>query len=556
MKKQSAVTMVEAVIVVPLALAIVFGLVYFALVSVIQGVAESAAHRALDLAITLPELEVIPVPPPVCPPQSSNCASIHISAPSSTQSDSYTNFCQGICKVKEEALALPNNSFFKHSSKDSFFAYFSDDIPAVTINIENKSFSENQSSTQAYNENPIIIQLNYKLKPLVPFGSERTKTAVASGFRESQSSFSYPIKVDCLGEPYDAPVHNNKKCQCMDGETTSDDNSGAAWEYYGEHPAWGYYKDQHDVERCRRCPYPSIPYYGDKNFDFYAATNNWPDNYTKTGTWDGPLVQDLCSQIPGKPQGYTCPVDGCWCPSQQTCVDKMGLGAAVFNAPWWQCGCDCSWNYQGFQQKADQCTCDQRKDIFGSQTDVGDSDVNNGYNITFTDHNAVDGNFCTCLVAAVNGVALPSPTRLTKEMCENLYPGAIGHISPDITGCHCICSSGCGVGAFDSTDGSIRGGNSFWKPTNCGCTCYNPSMQITDGKCACTQTTPTAQLCGSKILANARIDPSDCTCQCDPAKCINGNWSQSGDCSCLCGSNGHPPDPVTHSCGDMQNVDE
>jgi hypothetical protein len=519
MKKQSAVTMVEAVIVIPLALGIICGLMYFGLLSVLQGVAESAAHRALDLAISLPELENIPADPK-CGDTHTNCEDIK-----------NNDFCRGICKVKEEALSLPQNSFFKKSKDDSFLAYFSQDVPAVNINIEHADdFMLGQSSQQAYNERPIIIEINYMIKSILPGGSESAKKVVASGFRESQSSFSYPIKVDCMGEPYDSPTYNPQRCQCKNMPAPQ------GWPGPGFWQGYGFAKQPYGGDKCKLCPKDSIPYYGDKNYDFYTST--WEQNEAE------------CSQIAGRPEGYTCPVDGCWCPTQAKCQEIKGPGGVVMNDDSWdgQCTCVCN-NWYGYNDKTDgTCGCDDQPPEYRVlQGPTGKS-------VTFAAKKEIsagrqNGDFagvCSCMIDKdTDGNAVHRV--LTDEDCDKIYPGGNGKRVANLNGCGCGCGYGLAFGTkFEATGQIVLSCDPAIFPhqylsdfnNNCDCTC--PGKTTTDGVHPCACPAPNAADCGGTMnLANVKMADTTCACICDPNKCVNGNYDS--NCNCDCSWGGSPP---------------
>lgn len=283
---QKGVTLFEFSLVIPIFLAAVVGLLYLGISLGVQGVLDHAASRALAAAVIMPELSDERV---ACVQNSS------------------ASYCTGLDQVRQAARDVLQSSFMIRSDGSTSgiaSMTLSDTNPKVTI----PEPTAGESAQQAFERAPITIEIKAQVNSFFPMPGlpPIVYTGRASGFYEVRSALSYPVPVDCNGNPKNSAAYMTQPCDCSSiPNSVWNSNTGS----------------------CEACS-PDRLNHLDANHNVYMPT-----------------------------------VSACACPSEEYCQAQYGPGAQL----WWAgpdaCKCGCNFAGGGWQfgrlsgGPATSCTC-------------------------------------------------------------------------------------------------------------------------------------------------------------------------------------------------------
>ena len=480
--------LLEWALVAPVILMLLFGALYFGFAVSVRGMVDHAAHQGLELAAVLPELEELPV-------GGMDCAN-----PDNAEAE----FCVGYRKVQQKIYDALAPSFVAKDEAGGRLAYLTGE-PVIDFPLR----SENQTSAEAYAATPIGISMYAALRPRIPwFDTTLSFAAKAAGYRETRNAVSYPVPVDCNGNPYGSAEYDSNPCLCQA---------------------------------------PSF-YWADPTVPKEAINNN-------TGGWTCRTCNQDAYPVPLSPSGapgdslngvakYSGSLLGCYCPTAGWCYQNYGVGhGGVF---------DSGGNYK----TACRCAC---LSILGGIGGTGSCSCKNpppmpGYptgTLVATGPNP-QGSSCGCMVRpADNPTATPRPFDLTD--CQAQYPDLTVKLTESKCGCLCDAYAGCN---FTAPGGIFTIRENYRNPQDrengCKCTCKQriPGGSKTAGWLAWDEASKTCVCPSQSCPAGQKMDLTSCTCKCavdprcelgngtpdlggDPCKCVDCNCGYKADGTCI-----------------------
>lgn len=509
-KYEKGASFPEIVLMLPVALAVIYGLIYFSFALVYEGVAESTVHSALKSAIIMPDLDLIPETMP------NNCDSKAASCKVTASSDE-DKFCCALSNIKRKLTKSLSGSILGNNYADSNFAYFNPSeghSEAIRITIpqdDGKGLSASDNPYAVLREKPITIELDYALKPLVYGLPPVQRTIKAAGYYEVQSAMSYPVPIDCMGNPYGSPEYNLTGCNCL--ETNGRIIGG----------------------RCRSCRW---------------GAQAFLEGHAK---WGGTT-----------PEGYRNenPHYGCWCPTSENCEERLNNSAGAIT--WTSgtgCGCQCSWyrSFTGDGNGGCRCTNDAQKHVSDDNPNgtwsYQDGERHSGFkqntptnNLQMNPTEVVNGE-CRCTVAEEVSVTYPPDYFVASKAGRTETAPAGANFSqlhcdylhgPGVTkqeggGCECTCrkpSCPSGTIYFRDSSGSCAGSCQCLKPVE-GSQAPNPKKTHNGTSCVCDASRDDVDICGPF----EKYTDHSCECECDRERELEfcGSYAHlNGDCQCAC----------------------
>gem|GEM_PF-4751492 len=461
------VTAVEAAIIMPFFLTLVYGIIYLALYLTVQGILDTAATRALTTASTSADLEVTGNAPPTCEANSSDA------------------FCEAIVEMKLEIKRVASTAFVAPQESSSGLAYLlNDNNPVITWPLPSGS----RSYEQVLQTTPITITVTANLRTFLPFMPSMKVVGRAAGFREIRKALSYPVVTDCNGYPIGHALYKQRPCSCS--------TPNSAWNPTNQ--------------ACEVC-------------------NNGRAVPTIVPT-SGAMIPPGGFIIITPAPAWNRPPQFCACPSDATCSARHGPNAILDTN---SCKCRCiqepnnsyyptSDSTTGSYETCRACPSVAPAAYPPAPPGGTTQHVFTGYQQTTATNGTVS---CGCVAP------------VTQAQCNAWFPGAIGRMSVEASGCRCTCTvQTCAAGG---TPGAGAAWMMWWNPGvgSCNCGCFNegetgPSTTRTlqNGDiCACN--TP----CAGIRVRSRDADCDESTCRCPATTpCPAGQIKNDDDINCGC----------------------
>lgn len=471
------ITAVEAAILMPFFLTLVYGIIYLALYLSVQGILDTAATRALTAATTSADFDITESGLPACEQGSSE------------------QFCLAMAALKTEIARLSSSAFVGQSEAEGGIAYLeSGDNPTITW----PAPSGEKSYEEVLQSNPITISVAAEIKTFVPFMPTMRVVGRAAGFREVRKALSYPVVTDCNGYPVGHPSYQQRPCSCT--------TPNSAW-----NPT---------RQACEVCD----------------QGRSVPTINPTTGAMSAPPGFIIITPIPniGRPPQF------CACPDSNTCLTRHGGNATTFYHNC-LCGCQSLGARGNYTLESDPSTetyeqCDPCPGIPPDYAPFGPSVRSfTGY----TQTTGSDGRLvCRCDPAltdadcqAIFPPEMAGVIRADPNGCRCICAGT--YCSPDGSGITNTPGPNSGPGDGSA---SVIWFNPGYDQCRCGCylpdgqNSQNPDRHLSGGLCECN--TP----CAGGIRTRGRDDPCDeasCRCPADPP-CGAGYVKNDADPACGC----------------------
>ncbi len=513
--RECGASFVEIALMLPVALFLIYVLIYYCFTLIAEGTAEYTIHKALQTAIVAPELENIPVPQP------SDCFTRAPTCQNDANATDEDKFCCSLSNIKHDIVKNLGEGFIAANGDNDHFAYLepasgqSEAIRIIIPQDNGKGVSAADNPLEVLKEIPIRLEVDFAIKPIFYGLPPIRRTVRTGGFYEVQSALSYPVPIDCMGNAYGSADYNHEGCECAEDNATLRDGS------------------------CKACKWGSIP-----KLEGHQSLGEKPEGYEEN------------------------PHYGCWCPTAETCKEKLNNTAGALK---WKsgtgCGCHCNWwrTFRGDGKGG--CRCNNSLGDYN----YTERETHNGFTqwlgqpeneLSMGATALVDGK-CSCTTKeevsvtypadykkaelAGQTITAPAGSTFSQTHCDYLWGPGVTRLETQ-GGCECGCPRpDCGPGRYfypDADAGPCAGECKCWKPTG-GSIIPNPKEKWDGNKCVCDPDHPDVEECppvsdcdeDGNSCRHKTYKENSCECICDDDYDCGANAHIDDNCQCVCSYN-------------------